>query len=76
MDGFPLGMGGSVLGLTRLPVEIRLKEVGGHSSMVESKLVELVVAGSSPVGHPTFPKGRFPLSPAAHEVSAFLGIRL
>jgi hypothetical protein len=23
--------------------------------MVESKLVELVVAGSSPVGHPTFP---------------------
>ena len=27
---------------------------GGHSSMVESKLVELVVAGSNPVGHPTF----------------------
>ena len=26
---------------------------GGYSSMVESKLVELVVAGSSPVGHPT-----------------------
>ena len=26
---------------------------GGHSSMVESKLVELVVAGSNPVGHPT-----------------------
>src|SRR5438105_2897053 len=26
---------------------------GGRSSMVESKLVELVVAGSSPVGHPT-----------------------
>jgi hypothetical protein len=30
--------------------------VGGHSSMVESKLVELVVAGSNPVGHPTFPR--------------------
>jgi hypothetical protein len=35
--------------------------------MVESKLVELVVAGSSPVGHPTFsfkPKigGEFPVS--------------
>jgi len=28
--------------------------VGGHSSMVESKLVELAVAGSSPVGHPIF----------------------
>jgi hypothetical protein len=27
--------------------------VGGRSSMVESKLVELVVAGSSPVDHPT-----------------------
>jgi hypothetical protein len=29
------------------------KLVGGRSSMVESKLVELVVAGSNPVGHPT-----------------------
>jgi hypothetical protein len=29
--------------------------VGGRSSMVESKLVELVVAGSNPVGHPTSP---------------------
>jgi hypothetical protein len=28
--------------------------VGGRSSMVESKLVELVVAGSSPVDHPIF----------------------
>jgi hypothetical protein len=27
---------------------------GGRSSMVESKLVELVVAGSNPVDHPTF----------------------
>src|SRR4051812_37848334 len=26
--------------------------IGGRSSMVESKLVELVVAGSNPVGHP------------------------
>ena len=31
-----------------------LCEVGGRSSMVESKLVELVVAGSNPVGHPIF----------------------
>jgi hypothetical protein len=30
------------------------KLVGGRSSTVESKLVELVVAGSNPVGHPTF----------------------
>ncbi len=30
------------------------KLVGGRSSMVESKLVELVVAGSNPVGHPIF----------------------
>ena len=28
--------------------------VGGRSSTVESKLVELVVAGSNPVGHPIF----------------------
>ena len=27
---------------------------GGHSSMVESQIVILVVAGSSPVGHPIF----------------------
>jgi hypothetical protein len=26
--------------------------------MVESKLVELVVAGSNPVGHPSFPVGQ------------------
>jgi hypothetical protein len=26
--------------------------------MVESKLVELVVAGSNPVGHPIFPEQR------------------
>src|SRR5580698_4319762 len=30
-----------------------LPRAGGYSSMVESKLVELVVAGSNPVGHPT-----------------------
>ena len=30
------------------------RPVGGRSSMVESKLVELVVAGSNPVGHPIF----------------------
>jgi hypothetical protein len=28
--------------------------------MVESKLVELVVAGSNPVGHPIFLKSYFP----------------
>jgi hypothetical protein len=28
------------------------KPFGGRSSMVESKIVELVVAGSNPVGHP------------------------
>ena len=28
---------------------------GGRSSMVESQLVELAVAGSSPVGHPILP---------------------
>ena len=47
---------GPGLGLTRAAGEIRLRQVGGYSSMVESKLVELVVAGSSPVGHPNFDK--------------------
>ena len=28
---------------------------GGRSSMVEPQIVILVVAGSNPVGHPTFP---------------------
>ena len=46
-------MNGLGLGLTCVGGEIRLGLVGGYSSMVESKLVELVVAGSSPVGHPT-----------------------
>ncbi len=32
---------------------------GGHSSMVELQIVVLVVAGSSPVGHPVFVKCRF-----------------
>lgn len=31
---------------------------GGRSSMVESQLVELAVAGSSPVGHPISVGGR------------------
>ncbi len=30
--------------------------VGGRSSMVEPQIVVLVVAGSSPVGHPVFKK--------------------
>ena len=40
--------------LTGETAKINLGAVGGYSSMVESKLVELVVAGSNPVGHPTF----------------------
>ena len=51
----------TVSNLTRLQKKTSLCAVGGRSSMVESKLVELVVAGSSPVGHPTF-NGR-PISP-------------
>ena len=35
---------------------------GGHSSMVELQIVVLVVAGSSPVGHPAFRKVPIPLS--------------
>jgi hypothetical protein len=35
--------------LTRLSAA---RDDGGHSSMVEPQIVVLVVAGSSPVGHP------------------------
>jgi hypothetical protein len=51
-------------GLTAKSRESRLDTlVGGHSSMVESKLVELVVAGSNPVGHPTLPSNKSSLFP-------------
>src|ERR1039457_3910550 len=40
-------------GRTRL-INLICQPVGGRSSTVESKLVELVVAGSNPVGHPIF----------------------
>ena len=32
---------------------------GGRSSMVEPQIVVLVVAGSSPVGHPSFANPKF-----------------
>ena len=46
--------------LTKLPAA---RGDGGHSSMVEPQIVVLVVAGSSPVGHP------FPFRPARLIVS-------
>jgi hypothetical protein len=35
---------------------VRQRSDGGRSSMVEPQIVVLVVAGSSPVGHPFFGK--------------------
>ena len=45
---------GPMRDLTATWAKPTLTMVGGRSSMVESKLVELVVAGSNPVGHPIF----------------------
>ncbi len=36
-----------------LKLALRQRSDGGRSSMVEPQIVVLVVAGSSPVGHPT-----------------------
>ncbi len=44
--------------------------VGGRSSMVESKLVELVVAGSNPVGHPIFKTQNPPVNKGENEFFA------
>jgi hypothetical protein len=37
-----------------LKLALRQRSDGGRSSMVEPQIVVLVVAGSSPVGHPVF----------------------
>ena len=39
-----------------LKLALRQQRDGGRSSMVELQIVVLVVAGSSPVGHPVFRK--------------------
>ena len=47
------------------PEEVRYfprSENGGRSSMVELQIVVLAVAGSSPVGHPTFSQPRLGLA--------------
>jgi hypothetical protein len=41
---------------SNLKILIRQRSDGGRSSMVEPQIVVLVVAGSSPVGHPIFRK--------------------
>ena len=46
------------------PIRSVSARVGGRSSMVEPQIVILVVAGSSPVGHPTSPLGTDPLPPS------------
>src|SRR6266567_3077864 len=45
-------------------ISVRQRSDGGRSSMVELQIVVLVVAGSSPVGHPIFlnPKIQVPNS--------------
>ena len=42
-------------GDSNLKILFRVND-GGRSSMVEPQIVVLVVAGSSPVGHPVFKK--------------------
>ncbi len=41
-------------------ISVRQRSDGGRSSMVELQIVVLVVAGSSPVGHPIFFKSQNP----------------
>lgn len=41
-------------------------QVGGRSSMVELQIVILVVAGSSPVDHPTFASSQKGMSSSQH----------
>ena len=41
---------------SNLKILVRQRSDGGRSSMVEPQIVVLVVAGSSPVGHPFFGK--------------------
>jgi hypothetical protein len=41
---------------SNLKILVRQRGDGGRSSMVEPQIVVLVVAGSSPVGHPFFGK--------------------
>ena len=62
------------INLTPMPVKTSLSAVGGRSSMVESKLVELVVAGSNPVGHPILPITNS--SPCAESDSLFAATAL